>query len=323
MRVVIITTVLTMLLLLIGSPVALSRVVTLLEDNTAPLISALAEEGVAKVSTEWWDVYRGWAAIRVDTPASGTRNQVYVKRMPHWNYKVVEHPSRTNEFRYIMFAWKKMGGSGIMLQLANNGTWASNVSLPAPVFRYVAGVNISDPAMAAVNVSNYSPSNWTVVIRDLYADFGEFTLTGIAFTPFNYSCLFDSIYLTQSCTYDVNKDGKVTWIDVYIVCVYYGRTISGTANPNPDVDRNGKVNWVDIDIVCQHFGETGLGGAPNAIIPIIPPQYLPVLIKLHDQVTSQPQPNPTTLSVLERLINSVGKVGITTWGKCKRDRSDR
>ena len=40
------------------------------------------------------------------------------------------------------------------------------------------------------------PAEFTVVTRDLFADFGEFTLTGIALTPVDGEFgLFDHIYL--------------------------------------------------------------------------------------------------------------------------------
>ena len=40
------------------------------------------------------------------------------------------------------------------------------------------------------------PAEFTVVTRDLFADFGEFTLTGLALSPVDGEfALFDHIYL--------------------------------------------------------------------------------------------------------------------------------
>ncbi len=40
------------------------------------------------------------------------------------------------------------------------------------------------------------PTGWSVITRDLYADFGEFTLTGLALAPVDGDfALFDHIYL--------------------------------------------------------------------------------------------------------------------------------
>jgi hypothetical protein len=46
-------------------------------------------------------------------------------------------------------------------------------------------------------VAPASPANWTVVTRDLWKDFGDFTLTGLAPTPMGGPALFDRIELLQ------------------------------------------------------------------------------------------------------------------------------
>jgi hypothetical protein len=43
------------------------------------------------------------------------------------------------------------------------------------------------------------PGNFTVVTRDLFADFGEFTFTGIALSPVDgEAARYDHIYLGKS-----------------------------------------------------------------------------------------------------------------------------
>jgi biopolymer transport protein ExbB len=48
-------------------------------------------------------------------------------------------------------------------------------------------------------VDDKIPTDWVVVTRDLYADFGEFTWTGIALSPVDGEYgLFDHIYLGKT-----------------------------------------------------------------------------------------------------------------------------
>jgi hypothetical protein len=48
-----------------------------------------------------------------------------------------------------------------------------------------------------VEISPTAPREWTVVTRDLWGDFGDFTLTGIAPTAMGGAALFDRIELLQ------------------------------------------------------------------------------------------------------------------------------
>ena len=48
--------------------------------------------------------------------------------------------------------------------------------------RYIAGTNIT--CWTGICVSDKIPKEWTVIQRDLFDDFGEWTMTGLALTPF-------------------------------------------------------------------------------------------------------------------------------------------
>ena len=76
--------------------------------------------------------------------------------------------------------------------MAADGSWP-----PAeePLRRYYAGKNSS--GWAAVEVDAQAPTQWTVVTRDLWADFGTFTLTGIAPTAMGGTAKFDRIELLR------------------------------------------------------------------------------------------------------------------------------
>lgn len=117
------------------------------------------------------------------TPAQSYNNQ-----MAGWSFRIVEKPTAKNEFRYIRFAWKSDGGTGIMIQFPDNGAWGAVttpcVNPPAPgTRRYIAGVNVT--GWSGICVDTKIPVKWTVIQRDMFADFGSFTMTGMALTPFS------------------------------------------------------------------------------------------------------------------------------------------
>ncbi|HGJ66879.1 TPA: hypothetical protein ENS27_16085, partial [bacterium] len=62
-------------------------------------------------------------AISGKVSAFCTPSQSYNNNMPGWGYSIDQYP-------YMSFAWKKDGGTGIMIQMAYNGNWA---------YRYFSG----------------------------------------------------------------------------------------------------------------------------------------------------------------------------------------
>jgi biopolymer transport protein ExbB len=134
--------------------------------------------------------YSGTASVRV------TLDQKFNPAMPGWGLKIREKPG-PGEYRYLRYAWKKQGGAAICLQLNHDGGWGP-AGAGAPSFRYSAG-----PALqvfgASLTVDAALPEEWEVVTRDLFADFGEFTLTGIALSPVDGEFgLYDHMYLGTS-----------------------------------------------------------------------------------------------------------------------------
>jgi hypothetical protein len=173
-----------------GSPAADAekpRVIELFEDEAEATIKQLvndnsADPGTAQRDDE--DCFSGRCAIRV-TPL-----QRFTSRIKGWNYPIVEKPE-DGQYRYIRFAWKKVGGNGIMVQLCGINdptTWDH---------RYVAGRNTVNWTCRII--ADAAPAKWELVTRDVFADFGKFTLTGIAFTPMDGTAgLYDHIYLGKS-----------------------------------------------------------------------------------------------------------------------------
>jgi hypothetical protein len=157
---------------------------TLFDDD--PAFLALLNEGEGKASLETADRHAGAASLRM---APLQRSSA---KLPGWEHRIVETPG-PGEYRYLRFAWKSVRGQGIMIELAGNGQWP-----PAekPQWRYYAGKNTT--GWAAVEVAAQPPAEWTVVTRDLWKDFGTFTVTGIAPTAMGGDGLFDRIELLRS-----------------------------------------------------------------------------------------------------------------------------
>jgi len=159
------------------------------EDGFVDLISQHAVDSVVEIEAK--DVFAGKKALKV------TPQQSYIETIDGWEYHITDKPGK-GEFRYIMFAWKKMGGEGIMIQFPDSGQWGgvteAIVEPGEPCRRYVAGENVA--GWSSIQIDKNIPAKWTPVIRDMYADFGEFIMTGIAFTPFDGDVgLWDCIYL--------------------------------------------------------------------------------------------------------------------------------
>lgn len=158
--------------------------VTLFDDD--PAFASLLAEGEGRAAVVSGDRFSGTAALGITPP------QRFSLRIPGWQYRIVENPG-PGEYRYLRFAWKSRGGHGIMIELAGEGKWP-----PAdrPLWRYYSGKNTT--GWAAVEVTPDVPQQWTVVTRDLWKDFGNFTLTGIAPTAMGGEALFDRIELLRS-----------------------------------------------------------------------------------------------------------------------------
>ena len=181
------------------SPQDVVDVIAFLRDALGPLPPPLVtlfedEQSFVQLLTEG----AGTAALTTDDRHSGTASLVvtppqrYSPNIAGWKYRIVENPGE-GEFRYLRLAWKSARGEGVMIELAADARWP-----PAekPLRRYYSGRNTT--GWAAVRVAQQAPRQWTVVTRDLWKDFGEFILTGIAPTAMGGPALFDRIELLRS-----------------------------------------------------------------------------------------------------------------------------
>jgi hypothetical protein len=158
-------------------------VACLLEDNAADLLP--------KLTNPWGDPGEG--TIEKDVVFSGdsavkiTVLQRYCNLIPGWAYRITEKP-KEGEFRYLRFAWKSDGLTGIMLQLHDDKDWH---------LRYTAGANKF--GWTSQTVADGLPAEWRLVTVDLFKDFGEREIHGIALTTFDGTAgYFDHIYLGRS-----------------------------------------------------------------------------------------------------------------------------
>lgn len=159
-------------------------VVTLFDDDETFADILRQGDGTAVVQTE--DRFSGEAALTVTPP------QCFSLTIPGWEYRIAENPG-PGEYRYLRFAWKSRGGHGVMIELGGGGEWP-----PAdkPMWRYYSGQNTT--GWSAVQVAPEAPEQWVMVTRDLWKDFGDFVLTGIAPTAMGGAAVFDRIELHRA-----------------------------------------------------------------------------------------------------------------------------
>jgi len=158
-------------------------VACLLEDNAAELLPKLTnpqgDPGEGQV--EKGIVFSGQSSIKI------TVLQRYCNFIPGWAYRITEKP-KEGEYRYLRFAWKSDGLTGIMLQLHDDKDWH---------IRYTAGANKFGWESKAI--AETLPQEWSVVTIDLFKDFGEREIHGIALTTFDGTAgYFDHIYFART-----------------------------------------------------------------------------------------------------------------------------
>src|SRR3954452_5021808 len=142
------------------------EVAELLEDNADALLKRLSG-GPGDGAVEKAVVFSGKESIKI------IPMQRYARAVPGWQYRIREKP-RPGEYRYLRFAWRADGCRGIMVQLHDEKDW--NI-------RYTAGLDV--PGWGTRFVAEQPPPEWTVVTCDLYQDFGDRTIQGIALTAFD------------------------------------------------------------------------------------------------------------------------------------------
>jgi hypothetical protein len=173
-----------------GEKPAMEMPLTIFEDNPEFVQQLAKGDGQASLDEE--QKYSGKASVKV------TPGQRFNESLPGLPVAIRENPG-PGEYRYLRFAWRKVGGESICLQLNHDGKWGPGGSgKEGARFRYHAGPG-GECYGASLALDEQLPGEFVVLTRDLFADFGEFTLNGIALSPVNGEyALFDHIYLGKS-----------------------------------------------------------------------------------------------------------------------------
>lgn len=169
-----------------GAPPPAFQPLELFDDRSDLLPNLVYGNGEAMLTS--LERYSGNACLKI---VSGEAKNAVFRGL---NAAIREKPA-AGEYRFLRFAWKKQDGDAVWLQLANAGQWGSATEA-AKSFRYRAGQETG--GLASLEVSDATPREWQVVTRDLFADFGEFNLTGLGFQAGNGSALFDHLYLARA-----------------------------------------------------------------------------------------------------------------------------
>ncbi|NQU36427.1 MAG: MotA/TolQ/ExbB proton channel family protein, partial [Actinobacteria bacterium] len=105
------------------------------------------------------------------------------------------------EYRFLSFAWQKWGGGQIALQIDRNVAEDDERRRGELYgYRFDAGEGAAVEGQS-LRLSEVAPSQWTEVTRDLWKDFGDFTLTGVTFISVEgRDAAFDRIYLARAMT---------------------------------------------------------------------------------------------------------------------------
>ncbi|MGE0607980.1 MAG: hypothetical protein AB7O62_12870 [Pirellulales bacterium] len=168
-------------------------------DNHALLAQQLNEGDGAIAAVEA-------AAGEVARPLEVTAGERRGAALPGLPVRIRPSP-RLGEYRYLRFRWRKLGGERISLGLAHDGRFGplqAGETQAKASFRYDAGIGGQTLGLAR-RLDNKLPERWTDVTRDLFADFGEFDLTGLSLVcPDGNAAQFDSIYLLRTES-DVRK----------------------------------------------------------------------------------------------------------------------
>jgi|GEM_PF-136319 len=115
--------------------------------------------------------------------------------------RIRENPG-PGEYRYVTFRWIKWGGERIGLRFLTsaNGKGAK--------FNYTYAAGTLDSLLSGLQVDEKAPGNWITVTRDLWKDFGDFTITGLSFIcPDRRDAGFDDIFLGQTDKVFANSPG--------------------------------------------------------------------------------------------------------------------
>lgn len=226
-------------------------VLTIFEDD--PKFATLLHRGVGSVTADDVQPYSGKSSVRV-TPDAGDNAQ-----LPGLEVSIADQP-HLGQYRYIVFAWKQPTGTRLQLQFANDGRLGELITqqllradrLKGKPFRRPRGlVGATDDrglrhgyaydagskpqsAGSSLRLNGAMPKDWQAIARDLYGDFGSFTMTGLA----------------VDCT-----DGEAAWLDhVYLARTPPDMEFVRTYLVNPQVVTKLDPSLIDVAARREDYG---------------------------------------------------------------------
>lgn len=125
--------------------------------------------------------------------------------------RIRENPG-PGEYRYITFKWIKWGDDLQIGMHFNHDASKASKNRKGEKYNYSYGIGKNDLYKNALIIDKDGPGRWTATTRDLWKDFGDFTLTGVSLIcPSQRDAGFDGIFLgkTDDAFVDAPKVGVV------------------------------------------------------------------------------------------------------------------
>jgi hypothetical protein len=223
------------------------KVACLLEDNGAELLPLLTNPGGdgGEGQVESDTVFAGKSAVKI------TVYQKYFNLLPGWAHQIREKPAE-GQYRYLRFAWKSSGAAGLMLQLHDERDWH---------IRYVAGGNKF--GWEAKAVAESPPNEWTLVTIDLFKDFGDRVIHGIALTAFDGVGYFDHIYLAPTIADldAIDATGLATGEPIVLTAEQLEEHFTKLSSPDASLAYRAYWTLAAAGPLARAFLETKAGGA--------------------------------------------------------------
>jgi hypothetical protein len=168
----------------IALPPTLRRPPLLCLFDEEPWLAGNLGSGPGKIAWEVGDAVSGAAALKVSEKSRwGTA-------VANWEFDIAENPD-PGQYRYLTFAWKKIGGSEAALELSDG------FALHNPARKLYAGPGSA--GRGGKSLSSTAPTEWRVETVDLFALFGEFHRAGTSVNPVDGGTLMlDRVYLARS-----------------------------------------------------------------------------------------------------------------------------
>lgn len=131
-------------------------------------------------------------------PARNSKKYIYLNpdlspaNLTGMSLRIRENPG-PGEYRYITFKWIAWGGDRLGLRFLTNSKGKGSK------FDYTYAAGRMDSLLSGLQIDETAPGNWITVTRDLWKDFGDFTLTGLSFIcPDRRDAGFDDVFLGQT-----------------------------------------------------------------------------------------------------------------------------